>query len=35
MLVKTIQFDDKGDVKDPVVFLYVVKDGKFVLQWAP
>lgn len=35
MLVKTIQFDSKGDVKDPVVFLYAVKDGKFVLQWAP
>jgi len=35
MLVKTIQFDEKGDVKDPVVFLYAVKDGKFVLQWAP
>ena len=35
ILVKTIEFDDKGDLKNPVVYLYRVKDGKFVLEWAP
>jgi branched-chain amino acid transport system substrate-binding protein len=35
ILVKTIEFDDKGDLKNPIVFLYRVKEGKFVLEWQP
>lgn len=35
ILVKSIEFDEKGDVKTPAIFLYKVKDGKFVLEWKP
>ncbi len=35
ILVKSIEFDEKGDVKTPAVFLYKVKDGKFALEWKP
>lgn len=35
ILVKTIEFDANGDIKTPAIFLYKVKDGKFVMEWKP
>ncbi len=35
ILVKSIEFDAKGDIKTPAIFLFKVKDGKFVLEWQP
>ena len=32
-LMGTVEFDDKGELKDPSLFLYKVEDGKFVLEW--
>jgi len=31
ILMEFIEFDEKGDVKTPAIFLFGVKDGKFVL----
>ncbi len=35
ILVKSIEFDANGDIKTPAIFLFKVKDGKFVLEWQP
>jgi branched-chain amino acid transport system substrate-binding protein len=32
-LMGPVEFDDKGELKEPFVFLYKVVDGKFVLEW--
>jgi branched-chain amino acid transport system substrate-binding protein len=32
-LMGTVEFDDKGELKSPTLFLYKVKDNDFVLEW--
>jgi branched-chain amino acid transport system substrate-binding protein len=32
-LMGTVAFDEKGELKEPSLYLYKVHDGKFVLEW--
>jgi branched-chain amino acid transport system substrate-binding protein len=32
-LMGTVEFDDKGEMKEPSLYLYKVQAGKFVLEW--
>jgi branched-chain amino acid transport system substrate-binding protein len=32
-LMGAVEFDEKGELKNPFVFLYKVVDGKFALEW--